>query len=421
MPTRLNIEPVVITGAGVLACNGIGRETFWNAIENGVSGINYITRFDTTDLPCRIAGQLWDFDPNDFMKKADVKRWHPSVHQSVAAARLAMDDSDLSSAGYDSERIATGIGTSVGDIDAGIMEYYRAVDEGGWQALPRLSSSATSGHASTANVSAEFLLRGPAITIGSGCSTGLDALGWGVAQIRAGLVDAAVIGATETPVFNLAYSGAARLGILCTDYDTPQTAMRPFDKRSSGLVLAEAAVVLVLEREGAAKARGARILGRVAGYGSASEGHSAVLLQRDGHTISHAIRSALEDAGLSPEDIDCVHCHGVSLSMYDMAETHGLKGALGEHVYRIPVTANKSMIGQAYSVGGLLSVASALLSLNRGVIPPTLNFEQAADGCDLDYVPGQSRINDPETALVNTLSFGGTHSSVILGKANGRH
>ena len=402
----------------MLACNGTGREAFWSALEEGRSGIDYITRFDPSDLPCKIGGQLWDFDAHDYLKKADVKRWHPSVHQAVAATKLAMEDSELLDAGYQPERVATGFGTSVGDIDAAYHEYMCIRHENGWENMPRLTSSAVSAHASTANVTAMFGFRGPAITIGSGCSTGLDTLAWGVGQLQTGNVDAAVVGATETPLFDLAMAAAAKLGILCNDYKSPTDAMRPFDKSSSGLVLSESAVVLTLERSDHAEARGARIFGEVAGNGSASEGHSAVILQREGYAIANAIQAALEDAGLEARDIDCAHCHGVSLPMYDKAETQGYRNALQEYAYRIPITASKSMIGQAYAVGGLLNVVGALLSLERGVIPPTINLENPSPECDLDYVPKTSRYNDPATALVNALSFGGTHTAAVLKRWN---
>lgn len=412
------LEPIVITGAGVLACNGIGRENFWDAIQEGRSGIGPIDRFDASAFPCRIGGQLWDFDPNDYLKKADVKRWHRSVHQSVAAAQLAVDDAELLKAGYAPERMAVGIGTSVGDPDETFEGYHEIVHSKGWQGFDRLMSSASSGHASTANVSARFHLAGPAITIGSGCATGVDMLAWGALQIGRGLADAAVVGATESPLMPVVFAAACRLGILSECNDEPEKAMRPFDRSTDALVLSEGTVVVVLERADKARARGARIFAEVASTGSASEANNPIVLERDGRALARAIGAALEQAGMEPRDVDCAHCHGVGLTMYDRCETQGYKTALGEHAYRIPISATKSMIGQAYATGGLFNVASAMMSLERGVMPPTINLTDPDPHCDLDYVPNTARINDPHTALCTALSFGGTHSAAILKRAN---
>lgn len=411
------LEPVVITGIGVLACNGIGREAFWEALKNGESGIGFIDRFDTEKFPCKIGGQLWDFDPLDFVNKATVRRWHRAVHQSVAATRLAMDDSDFEKAGYDPERVAVGIGTSVGSPDETYAGYREVYETQGWEYVDKLASTANSGHASTANVASTFGFRGPATTIASGCATGLDVLAWGKEQIRVGNADAAVVGATETPLTEWAFAGTCSLGILTERNSPPEKAMRPFDRDSDGLVLSEAAAVLVLERADRARARGAHIFGEIAGTGSAAEGRNPLLLQRDGKAVARAIGASLDEAGLGPRDVDCAHCHGVGLENYDLCEVNGYKAALDSHAYRIPISATKSMIGQAYSAGGLLSVAAALMSLETGIMPPTINLDHPAEDCDLDFVANTARRNDPETALVTALSFGGTHSAVMLRKS----
>lgn len=414
----LSPEPVVITGVGVLACNGLGREAFWDALEHGRSGIGFIDRFDTSEMPCHIGGQLWDFDPHDFLSKANVKRWHRVVHQSVAATTLAVQDAEFDPCPYPAERVAVGIGTSVGNLDEMYRAHRVAFEEHGWRAVDKMATSATSGHASTANVSAIFGFRGPAITIGSGCATGLDMINWACEQLRHGFADAAVVGATEAPLDDLGFAGACSLGIVSKESDDPAKAMKPFDKNSDGLVLSEAAVVVVLERAGAARARGARIFAEVAGSGSAAEGGNPIVLERDGNALARAIERTLFDAGMRPEDVDCAHAHGVSLTSYDRCETHGYKRALGDHAYRIPVSASKSMIGQAYSCGGLLNVAAALLTLERGVVPPTINHSDPDAECDLDYVPGAARMNDAHTALITALSFGGTHGAMLLRSPN---
>ncbi len=411
---QFSTQPVVVTGIGVLACNGIGRKAYWSALESGKSGIGFINRFDTSDMPCHIAGQLWDFSAADFVSKANIKRWHRAVHQSMAAAKLAIEDAGFNPTPYPNDRVAVGIGTSVGNPDETYQHWMKVYKDKGWSHIDKLASTANSGHASTANVSAAFGFQGPAVTIASGCATGLDALHWGREQIRTGLADAALIGATEAPLEELGFAGTCALGILSKEKDDPKRAMKPFDAKSDGLVLAEAAVVFVLERGDLARARGAQILGQVAGCGSSAEGNNPIVLEREGQAVGRAISNALRDAGMQPEDIDCAHCHGVSSVNYDRCETHGYKNALGEHAYRIPITATKSMIGQAYSCGGLLSAAAGLMTLNEGIIPVTLNHAEPDSECDLDYVPGSARYSDAGSTLVTALSFGGTHAATIL-------
>ena len=414
----MNRQPVVITGVGVLACNGLGREAFWKSIEEGRSGIGTIDRFDASQLPCHIAGQLWDFNPEDFMKKTDVKHWHRHVHQSVAAARLSVEDSELQSANYDPERIAVCIGTSIGSPNEEYCKEQVAYEKLGWQKVSKFASSAFAGHSATVNVSVGFGLRGPAITIASGCATGLDCLSWGMRQIQLGHADAAVIGATESPIFPLAYASACSLGILSKRNDDPEGAMRPFDKGCDGIVLSEGAVVLVLEKADNARSRGAKIMAEVAGNGSAAEGLSPLILDKEGKGLARAIEQALAESGTRPEDIDAGFVHGVSLPMYDRSETNALKRALGKHSYRIPFSATKSMTGQPYAAGGLMGAAAALLSLDRGVVSPTINLEDPDPECDLDYVAQKTRINDVNTTLVTAISFGGTHSATVLRSLN---
>jgi 3-oxoacyl-[acyl-carrier-protein] synthase II len=407
-------EPVVITGFGVLACNGIGRQAYWDALQAGRSGIRRIDRFDASDLPCQIGGQIWDFQPADFMSKSTVKHWHRHVHQAVAAARLAVEDAELKSAGYDGERIATAVGTSVGSPDEAYQAHMEAYRSGGFKKVSKFASSAFSGHAATVHVSVDYGLRGPAITIASGCATGLDALAWGATQLRMGNADAAVVGATESPIFASAMITACSLGILSKRNDEPDKAMRPFDRYRDGIVLSEGAVALVLERRDRAKARGARILAEVAGTGSAAEGLSPLILDKDGKALARAIQAALHDAGVAPEEVDAIQAHGVSLEMYDRCETNAYKLALGDHAYRVPVSAVKSMVGQSYSAGGLMGVGAALLALYGGVVTPTVNLDDPDPACDLDFVPKSARVNDVQTALVTAMSFGGTHSATIL-------
>lgn len=412
-------DPIVITGIGVLACNGIGREAFWDAICEGRSGIGPVRNCDVSDLPCQIGGELHDFNPEDFMRKAVVKNWHRHVHQALAASRLALQDADLEKQNpYAAERMATAIGTSVGSPDEAYDAHTVAYRSQGYASISKYASSATSGHAATVHVSIDTGARGPAVTISSGCSTGLDVLAWGCTQLKLGRADMALVGATESPIFKMAMAGACSLGILSRRNDAPAEAMRPFSGDSDGIVLSEAAVVLVLERLSAARARGARILAEVAGNGSAAESHNPMLLERSGEALARACRMAMDEAGAGVNDVDCIQAHGVSIKLYDRAETNAYKNVFGDRAYRVPVTAVKSMVGQPYSAGGLVGVAAGVCTLNRGILTPTLNLTVSDPECDLDYVPLKARRSSARTMLVSSMCFGGTHTASVIRSLN---
>ena len=410
--------PVVITGLGVLACNGLGRRAFWDSLAAGTSGIGPITRFDASGFPCQIGGELRDFTPEDFMSRRVVQHWHRHVHQAVASARLAVEDAGLANAGYDSERMAVAVGTSIGSPNEAYQEQVDAYESGGYKKVSKFASSAFSGHSATVHVSVDFGLRGPAITISSGCATGLDVLAWGVNQIQTGKADAAVVGATESPLFPMSFATQCSLGILSKRNEEPHKAMRPFERHRDGIVLSEGACTVVLERADRAKARGAHMLAEVAGNGAAAEARNPLILEREGKSLARAITMAMEEAGVCADDIDHVQSHGVSLEMYDRSETNAYKLALGRHAYRVPVSAVKSMVGQAYAAGGLLGVGGALLALSEGVVPPTRNLDEPDPDCDLDYVPHRARMNEVDTALVTAISFGGTFSATVLRRMN---
>ncbi len=409
---------VVITGVGVLACNGIGREAYWNAIANGKSGIGRLDRFDASEFSCQIGGQLWDFNAEDFMKRTTVRNWHRHVHQAVASSKLAVEDAELASANYDPDRVAVGVGTSIGSPDEGYISYMNAYETGGYKKVSRLASSAFSGHSATVHVTIDLGFRGPAITISSGCATGLDALAWGVSQITSGRVDAAVVGATESPLFPLSLATACSLGILSKRNNEPGLAMRPYDSGRDGIVLSEGAVAVVLERLDHAQARGARIFAEVSGVSSAADASSPLVLDPEGKGLARAVNNALADAAVQPSQVDYIQAHGVSLEMYDRAETAAYKRVFGDNIYRIPISAVKSMTGQAYAAGGLQGLAAALMPLTTGVVSPTINLEHPDPVCDLDYVPRTARVNDVSTAVCVAISFGGTYSAAVLQRPN---
>ncbi len=410
----MDSQRIVITGLGVLACNGIGRRAYWDSLSEGRSGIRTVDRFDPSEFPCHLAGQLWDYQPEDHVPKRIVRNWCRHVHQAVAAAKMSVADAGLDKAGYDPERVSTAFGTSVGSPNEEWEAHQEIWEKKGYTKLGKLASSKFTGHSATVHVTIECGFRGPALTIGSGCATGLDVVTWGAQQIRAGRIDAAVVGATETPVFPMCFASAACLGILSSRNDEPARAMRPFDSQRDGIVLSEAAVAVTIERLDHAVSRGAPILAEVCGAASAAEGMNPLILDPEGKAMARAIEGALSEACVAPTEIEHIQAHGASIQMYDRSETNAYKRAFGEHAYRIPISAVKSMVGQPYSVGGLIGLGAALMVLEEGVVPPTINLDDPDPECDLDFVPHRARVNDIRTAMVCAMSFGGNHSATIL-------
>jgi len=414
---RAAVAPVVVTGIGVLSCNGLGRRAYWDALQQGSSGVRKIQRFDVSPFPCQIGGELWDFNPEDFMRKSIVKHWHRHVHQGVAAARLAVGDAALASAKYHPDRVAVAMGTSVGSPDEAYRGHMQAFESGGFKKVSKFASSAFSAHSGTVHVSIDLGFRGPAITIASGCATGLDVLAWGCNQVRMGHVDAAVVGATESPLFLESLATACSLGIVSRQNDSPEKAMRPFDRFRDGLVLSEGACAFVLERADHARARGAPILAEIAGNGSAAEAMNPLILDKHGRALARAILSAACEAGVAPGDIDAIEAHGVSLEMYDHCESNAYRRALGPALSKTAVSAIKSMIGQSYSAGSLLAAAAGVMTLVENILPPTLNLDAPDPECLLDHVTGGARRCDARHVLVTAMSFGGTHSATLLRRA----
>lgn len=411
-------KSIVITGLGVLACNGIGRQAFWKSLCEGRSGIRAISRFDPSEFPCHIGGELWDFQPEDFMKKTTVLNWHRHVHLALATSKMAVAESELASAGYAPERIASGIGTSIGSPNELYIDQHKIHESRGYKRVSRYASSAFSGHSGTIHVSIDLGFAGPAVTIASGCATGIDTLAWGMSQIRSGAADAVLVGATESPLFPLSFATACSLGILSKRNDEPEKAMRPFDRNRDGIVLSEGAVAVVMERSDYAKSRGAPIMAELCSTGAAADASNPLVLDVEGKALARAIKSALKNAGATAADVDHVQSHGVSLEMYDRTETNGLKLALGDRAYRVPISGIKSMTGQAYAAGGLMGAAGALMALSEGIVAPTINLEDPDPECDLDYVPQQARMNDVNGALAVAISFGGTYATAYFRRLN---
>jgi 3-oxoacyl-[acyl-carrier-protein] synthase II len=413
---------VVITGLGVIAPNGTGKEEFWSNLIDGKSAVDFITSFDPSPYPCKIAAEVRSFHPRDFLSVRAAKTAARFSQFAIAATRLALDDSKLTIDGTLSSDVAICYGTSVsgvGDVaDEAARTLHSAEGVAGmkpWAVLEYPS------HAASSYLAIEFGITGPALSVSSNCCTGIDAIHTAASVVASGKAKAALAGGCDTPLFPLSFAGFCALGALSSRTTEPKRASRPYDLMRDGIVLGEGAGTVVLEELDFALRRGARIYAEVLGHAAASEAIGMRKGDIEGNVMAAAIASAITDAQLTPSDIDHINAHGSSLPDYDVCDTNGFKKALGRHAYSIPVVSIKSMIGQPVSAAGALQTVCACLSIANQIVPPTINQEYPDPKCDLDYVPNKPRIARIRHVLLNGHSFGGSVSALVIGQVNHSH
>lgn len=411
-----NSRRVVITGLGVVAPNGIGKETFWQNLIAGKSAIDYITAFDPSPYPCHVAGEVRDFDPKAFMQVRRTKHRGRFSQFAVAAAKLARADANMDIGAEQRRRVLACLGNSMNG-SGDVYENARVgFDREGMKGIPLMSGIEFAAHAPVSHVSSELGIGGQGMTIASACATGLDAIQWAIDQIQKDQADVVFAGSTEAPISEFCFATLCALGALSKFDDPPLRASRPYDLRRDGLVLGEGAGICVLEELEHAIDRGAHIYAEVLGYGSGNEGGFGNNINAAELALTEAITSALSAARKSPRDIDYINAHGNALPDYDLIETRAFRRALGDAAYSIPTSSIKSMIGHAMGAASTFQVAASCLTLEHSVIPPTINYEIPDPECDLDYVPNEARTSRVRTVLINAHAMGGTHSVLVLGK-----
>ncbi len=404
----------VVTGVGVVAPNGVGLEAFWQANVEGRSGIGQITRFDSSDFESRIAGEIKDFNPSVYMPSATAKRTDRFVHYGVAAARMALEDSGLDLNREDSARIGVVVGSGLGGIAFHEEQMMAAYDKGVHRinplSVPRVSPNAVAGH-----IAIQFGLWGPNLVISAACTSGAIAIGEALGKIRTGEIDVCLCGGVEAPLTRFTYGSYAALGALSKKRnDTPQEASRPFDKDRDGFVMSEGGAMLVLEELERAVRRNRRIYAEVAGYSAGCGAYHIVMPQPDGKDAARVIRGAIRDAGLVLEDVGYINAHGTSTTLNDAAETLAIKEVFGDRAYQVPISSTKSMIGHTIGAAGAIEALVTALVLDRGIIPPTINYECRDPDCDLDYVPNAARRTPVGAALSNSFGFGSCNACLVL-------
>jgi 3-oxoacyl-[acyl-carrier-protein] synthase II len=406
---------VVVTGVGVVSPLGTGNQKNWDALVAGVSGIDKITRFDATDFPVQIAGEVKDFNPEDFIEKKEIKKMDLFIQYSLAAAHFAMQDSGLQITEENATRVGVLVGAGLGGLPT-IEKYHLALQEGGYKKIspffiPMLITNLAPGH-----ISIKYGAKGPNLSSVSACATGTHSIGDAYQVIRRGDADAMIAGGTESTVTPLAIGGFAVMRALSTRNDDPTAASRPFEKNRDGFVLAEGAGILVLEEYESAKKRGAKIYAEIVGYGMSSDAYHLTAPAPDGEGAARCMKMALDNAGVNPAEVQLINAHGTSTHFNDYYETLAIKSVFGEHAKKLMVTSSKSMTGHLLGAAGGVEAALTLMSMEKGIVTPTINYQEPDPDCDLDYVPNTAREAKVTCALSNSFGFGGTNASLLFKK-----
>jgi len=408
-------ERIVITGMGVVSPVGIGMADFWDAVRQCQSGIAPITHFDASRCNCRIAAEVKNFDGRDYFDHKLPQRTALFTQYAMLAAREAWQDSALSLDEVPSHRVAVILGNGIGGLEVD-NEAQRKLFEKGPARIPAMSIPRMISNEAAANVSMLLGLHGLSHTIVTACSSGADAIGHAMYYLRAGLADVVVTGGTEAAITEYGVGGFCALKALSTSFnDHPTKASRPFDKLRDGFVIGEGAGILILETLSHARKRNAKILVEMAGFSATCDAYHLTAPHPEGLGATHAIRQALDQAGLKPEDIDYVNAHGTSTPTNDPVETRAIKNAFGEHAYKLKVSSTKGIMGHCIGAAGAIETLVCAKAVMDGFYPATANLDEPDDECDLDYVPNTGQSGDIRAAISTSLGFGG-HNSVVAVK-----
>ena len=408
---------VVITGLGVVAPNGVGKSSFWNALKEGRSGVRKITRFDPSPFPTQFAGEA-DFDPKEFISHKQLKRMDRTSHLAVSAAKMAVEDGNLKIKDENRERIGVIIGTAMAGHGM-ILEQHNAFLNKGPMKIDTFTAIASFPDAPSSQISIELGIHGPSFSIATACSSASDAIGYAFNAIRNRELDVVIMGGADSPIFPPILSAFCVLRALSKRNECPEKASRPFDKTRDGFVLGEGAGILILEDLEHALKRKAHIYAEILGFGMTCDAYHMTKPEPSAAQAIRALREALKDANIKPEKVGYVNAHGTSTPLNDKNETFILKEVFGAHAYKLAISSIKSMTGHLIGAAGSVELIGALMVLEEGVIPPTINYETPDPDCDLDYVPNKARKIDVDIVLKNSFGFGGKNSALVVKKFKG--
>ena len=406
---------VVITGMGVIAPNGIGIDNFWDTLAHGRSGVRKITCFDASSYPSKIAAEIDEFDATTYINPKSARRMDRFAQFAVSCSGMALSHSNVTVSDKNSDRIGIALGSALGGIPSAEQQHSVFIEKGLKRVDPLLAIKIFPGGA-TSQVAIEFGIRGHSNTIGGACAAGTDNVGYAFYAIKNDLADIMIAGGAEAPIVPLTFGAFCLIGAISTRNGDPTRASRPFDKERDGFVMGEGAGALIVEDLEHALKRDASIYAEILGYGTTNDAYHMVQPSPSGEEAKKSIQLALRDAQIDPKEIDYINPHGSSTPLNDKIETKIIKQVFGEYAYRIPISANKSMIGHALGAAGAIELVASVLTIKHQYIPPTINYESVDPECDLDYVPNEGRKASVTTVLKTSFGFGGKNSSIIIGK-----
>ncbi len=406
---------VVITGLGIISPVGIGREQFWSALTGGVSGIKAVTRFDPEKFSTKIAGEVVDFDPLFYFEKKDARRMDRFTQFAVAATGMALKDAELDLEKEDRDRVGVILGSGIGGIET--LENQAAVlDKRGPGRVSPIFVPMMIANMGAAQIAINYRLHGPNLTCVTACASSTNAVGDAFKLLQSGKADVIITGGAEAPITPLAMAGFCSMKAMSTRNEEPERASRPFDAGRDGFIVGEGAAILVLETLEHAVKRGAWIYAEVDGYASTCDAYHITAPDPEGHGAANSMKQALADAEMDPDAVNYINAHATSTSLGDKAEVTAVKKIFGKHAYELAISSTKSMTGHLLGAAGGLEAIVSVLVISRGVIPPTVNYEEPEPECDLDFVPNVARKAGVNVALSNSFGFGGHNATLIFKK-----
>ncbi|MCC3355600.1 beta-ketoacyl-ACP synthase II [Bacillus sp. REN16] len=405
---------VVVTGLGTVSPLGNDVKTTWENAKNGVSGIGPLTRVNIEGLPAKVAAELKDFNPENYMDKKEVRRMDRFTQYAMAASFMAVEDANLTITEEIAPRVGVWIGSGIGGMETH-EEQHKIFLEKGYRRVSPFYVPMMIPDMAAGQVSIALGAKGINTCTVTACATGTNSIGDAFKVIQRGDADVMITGGTEAPLTNMSFAGFVSARALSLNPD-PNTASRPFDKNRDGFVMGEGAGILVLEELEHALARGAHIYAEIVGYGSTGDAHHITAPAPGGEGGARAMRQAIADAGLTPNDVNYINAHGTSTDYNDKFETAAIKEVFGEHAYNVAISSTKSMTGHLLGAAGGVEAIFSILAIQEGIIPPTINYETPDPECDLDYVPNKAREQEVNVALSNSLGFGGHNATILFKK-----
>ncbi|MFP4156088.1 MAG: beta-ketoacyl-ACP synthase II [Opitutales bacterium] len=414
MTEERKIHRVVVTGIGTVNSHGVGVDAFWEAMLAGKSGLSKVESFDVSDYPSKVGAEVRNFQIGDFMDVKEARRNDRYTHFAVATSKLALEDAGVDATKLNPDRFGVLVGSGIGGMETIQTQSRRLFEKGPRKVSPFMIPSLIANIASGV-VAIEVGARGPNYGIVSACSSATHTIGESFRILRDGDADIMIAGGSEAAITELGYAGFCSMRAMSTQYnDNPTRASRPFEKGRDGFVMGEGAGLLVLETLEHAQARGARIYAELSGYAATCDAYHITSPDPEGKALSAALKKVIRDAGLQPEEVDYINAHGTSTPYNDKFETGAIKIALGEHAKKVMVSSTKSMTGHLLGAAGGVESAVCAKAIFEGKVPPTINYEEPDEDCDLDYVPNKMRDAEVKVAICNNSGFGGHNASLLF-------